>query len=87
MFDTLERASETIDRDMMASHTLRASITLKGIGLHTGQPVKMTIVPAPTGTGILFRRADLLKSVGPAGQAADLERVSVRAVASTVTAT
>jgi len=30
-----------------------------GVGLHSGAPVKLRILPAPAGTGILFRRADL----------------------------
>lgn len=31
---------------------------LEGIGLHTGRPQRMTLRPAPPGTGILFRRPD-----------------------------
>lgn len=30
-----------------------------GVGLHSGAPVKLRILPAPAGTGILFRRVDL----------------------------
>jgi UDP-3-O-[3-hydroxymyristoyl] N-acetylglucosamine deacetylase len=30
-----------------------------GIGLHSGAPVAMRILPAPSGTGIVFRRTDL----------------------------
>ena len=30
-----------------------------GIGLHSGAPVSIRILPAPTGTGIIFRRTDL----------------------------
>ncbi len=39
--------------------TLRQEIHLEGIGLHTGYPVKVTLVPAPANTGIVFRRTDL----------------------------
>ena len=39
--------------------TLRDRIRLEGIGLHTGYPVHMTLVPAPQDTGIRFRRTDL----------------------------
>ncbi len=39
--------------------TLRNRIQLDGIGLHTGYPVQMTMVPAPPNTGIIFRRTDL----------------------------
>jgi UDP-3-O-[3-hydroxymyristoyl] N-acetylglucosamine deacetylase len=34
-------------------------VELKGIGLHSGAPVAMRILPAPSGTGIIFRRTDL----------------------------
>src|SRR6201994_3589634 len=31
----------------------------QGIGLHSGAPVSLQILPAPAGTGIIFRRVDL----------------------------
>ena len=39
--------------------TLREEIRFKGIGLHTGYSVQLTLVPAPPDTGIRFRRTDL----------------------------
>jgi UDP-3-O-[3-hydroxymyristoyl] N-acetylglucosamine deacetylase len=39
--------------------TIRASAECKGIGLHSGAPVQLRILPAPSGTGIVFRRIDL----------------------------
>jgi len=30
-----------------------------GVGLHSGAPVKLRLLPAPAGTGIIFRRVDL----------------------------
>jgi UDP-3-O-[3-hydroxymyristoyl] N-acetylglucosamine deacetylase len=39
--------------------TLRDQILFEGIGLHTGYPVRMTLLPAPPATGIVFRRTDL----------------------------
>lgn len=39
--------------------TIKSSITCEGIGLHTGKPVKMTLKPAPAGTGVVFVRTDL----------------------------
>lgn len=39
--------------------TVRDTIQFKGIGLHTGYPVQMTLVPAPPESGIRFRRTDL----------------------------
>lgn len=43
----------------MYERTLAASIHFDGVGLHTGQPVSMEVVPAPAGTGVVFRRVDL----------------------------
>jgi UDP-3-O-[3-hydroxymyristoyl] N-acetylglucosamine deacetylase len=39
--------------------TLRRKVHFKGIGLHTGYQVNLTLVPAPPDTGIRFRRTDL----------------------------
>ncbi|WP_151115587.1 UDP-3-O-acyl-N-acetylglucosamine deacetylase [Hypericibacter adhaerens] len=39
--------------------TLCNSVSCSGIGLHSGRPVRMTIHPAPAGSGIRFRRTDL----------------------------
>ena len=38
--------------------TLRRPVKLTGIGLHTGYDVNMSLIPAPAGTGLIFRRAD-----------------------------
>lgn len=40
-------------------HTLKAALTLNGIGLHSGAPVTMTIRPAPADHGLVFVRADV----------------------------
>jgi UDP-3-O-[3-hydroxymyristoyl] N-acetylglucosamine deacetylase len=39
--------------------TIRADIDFRGIGLHSGAEVFMRLVPAPAGSGIVFRRTDL----------------------------
>jgi UDP-3-O-[3-hydroxymyristoyl] N-acetylglucosamine deacetylase len=39
--------------------TLRERRHVDGIGLHTGYPVHLELVPAPQNTGIVFRRTDL----------------------------
>lgn len=39
--------------------TLRSRVQLDGIGLHTGYPVHLELVPAAENTGIVFRRTDL----------------------------
>ncbi len=44
---------------MHAQRTLRRSISCAGIGLHSGRKVTLSLKPAPAGSGIRFRRADL----------------------------
>lgn len=44
---------------MIKQRTLKNSIKATGIGLHTGQKVYMTLMPAPINSGIVFRRTDL----------------------------
>src|SRR5499427_285690 len=39
--------------------TVRTPVECKGIGLHSGAPVTLRILPAPAGTGVVFRRVDL----------------------------
>jgi UDP-3-O-[3-hydroxymyristoyl] N-acetylglucosamine deacetylase/3-hydroxyacyl-[acyl-carrier-protein] dehydratase len=40
-------------------HTVKSAISLPGVGLHTGEPVTMTLKPANPGFGIRFQRIDL----------------------------
>ena len=44
---------------MQFQQTLKKSYSFEGKGLHAGRYAKMTISPAPTDTGIRFRRTDL----------------------------
>jgi UDP-3-O-[3-hydroxymyristoyl] N-acetylglucosamine deacetylase len=39
--------------------TIRSSVTFKGVGLHSGRPVRMTLHPAAASFGIWFRRVDV----------------------------
>ena len=39
--------------------TLKAPVTFDGVGLHSGQPARMTIRPASAEHGIWFRRSDI----------------------------
>ena len=39
--------------------TIRRTISCKGIGLHSGEKVSVSLKPGPVGTGIVFRRTDL----------------------------
>src|SRR5437667_921266 len=43
---------------MDLQQTIRARVSLAGIGLHSGVPVRMAVSPAAADTGILFRAAD-----------------------------
>src|SRR5258707_14734582 len=43
---------------MDLQQTLRQPVKLAGIGLHSGEPVEMTVSPAGADTGILFRATD-----------------------------
>jgi UDP-3-O-[3-hydroxymyristoyl] N-acetylglucosamine deacetylase len=38
--------------------TLRTSVSIEGVGLHSGHPVRARFRPAPAGQGIVFRRMD-----------------------------
>lgn len=42
-----------------AQQTIERPVALSGLGLHTGAVVQMQLLPAPAGTGLLFKRTDL----------------------------
>lgn len=44
---------------VLQQQTLGRSVSYSGIGLHSGNSVNMTFLPAAIGTGIVFRRVDL----------------------------
>lgn len=56
----------------MQQRTLAKAMTATGVGLHSGEPVRLTIRPAPIGHGIVFVRSDVAS--------APLIRVSAAAV-------
>ncbi|MGC2209519.1 MAG: UDP-3-O-acyl-N-acetylglucosamine deacetylase, partial [Candidatus Korobacteraceae bacterium] len=39
--------------------TIRSAVECSGIGLHSGVAVRMRIMPASSGSGVIFRRTDL----------------------------
>ena len=43
----------------MKRRTINANINYEGIGLHKGENIKMNLIPAASGTGIIFKRVDL----------------------------
>ena len=44
---------------MFRQRTLKAAVRASGVGLHSGQRVELTILPAPVDSGIVFRRIDM----------------------------
>jgi UDP-3-O-[3-hydroxymyristoyl] N-acetylglucosamine deacetylase len=44
---------------LIHEQTIRGPVECEGVGLHSGAPVHLRILPAPTGSGIIFRRTDL----------------------------
>ena len=48
---------------MLAQRTLTNSIKAAGIGLHSGDPISLSLIPAPPNTGIVFRRIDTTPEV------------------------
>ncbi|MCL6481437.1 MAG: UDP-3-O-acyl-N-acetylglucosamine deacetylase [Firmicutes bacterium] len=44
---------------MVYQTTIARPVEIAGIGLHTAVPARLRLVPAPAGTGIVFRRTDL----------------------------
>ena len=48
---------------MVKQRTLKNSVHATGVGLHTGERVKLTLSPAPANSGIVFRRMDVVPVV------------------------
>ncbi|MGH1373824.1 MAG: UDP-3-O-acyl-N-acetylglucosamine deacetylase [Cellvibrionaceae bacterium] len=44
---------------MIKQRTLKNAIRATGVGLHTGDKIYLTLLPAPVDSGIVFRRVDL----------------------------
>jgi UDP-3-O-[3-hydroxymyristoyl] N-acetylglucosamine deacetylase/3-hydroxyacyl-[acyl-carrier-protein] dehydratase len=44
---------------VLHQQTLRQAASFSGVGLHSGNPVNMTFLPAPPNYGVRFRRVDL----------------------------
>ncbi len=54
-----ERKATLLAHRLQFEQTIRAAVEFCGIGIHSGAPVEMRLLPAPAGAGILFRRTDL----------------------------
>jgi len=44
---------------MVKQRTLKSSVSVTGVGLHSGEKVTLGLRPAPVNTGIVFRRVDM----------------------------
>src|ERR1700754_710756 len=44
---------------MHFEQTIASPVSFSGVGLHSGAPVSMRLLPATAGSGIVFRRTDL----------------------------
>ncbi|HVM78124.1 MAG TPA: UDP-3-O-acyl-N-acetylglucosamine deacetylase [Stellaceae bacterium] len=66
---------------VLPQKTIRAAMPCRGVGVHTGARVSMTLHPADTGTGIVFRRSDR----GGATIAADWRNVQESPLCTTLT--
>ena len=72
---------------MLNQQTLNRPATFSGIGLHSGNRVNMTILPAPANSGVRFRRVDLegrpeiearVENVGETNRSTTLARGNVK---------
>ena len=46
---------------ILSQKTISKKISFQGIGVHTGEKVKINILPSEANTGIVFKRIDLKK--------------------------
>ena len=56
---TCHLAPRFVQSDVLNQQTLNRPATFSGIGLHSGNRVNMTLLPAPGNSGVRFRRVDL----------------------------
>jgi UDP-3-O-[3-hydroxymyristoyl] N-acetylglucosamine deacetylase len=51
--------SSSLSNNPQLEHTIHTPLDFQGVGLHSGAAVSMRLIPAPAGSGIVFRRSDL----------------------------
>jgi len=59
---TGQTVPETVS-SLWTQQTLKSRIPCVGIGVHSGRRVSLTLLPAPAGHGIVFRRTDLNRDI------------------------
>lgn len=57
LFNT--KTAENVNADLPKQTTLKNPIHCSGQGVHSGNKVSMRLLPAPAGTGIIFKRTDI----------------------------
>lgn len=57
--ETISRLNQK-DENTIYQKTISTPITCSGIGLHSGIPVSIKLLPSKTNTGIIFKRVDLI---------------------------
>ncbi|HEX3467075.1 MAG TPA: UDP-3-O-acyl-N-acetylglucosamine deacetylase [Candidatus Elarobacter sp.] len=62
---------------MQYQTTLRDAIAFEGVGLHTGAPARVRVVPAPAGHGLRFRVDDAIEFPARADYVVDTVRCTV----------
>ncbi|MEZ5651004.1 MAG: UDP-3-O-acyl-N-acetylglucosamine deacetylase [Burkholderiaceae bacterium] len=67
---------------MLRQRTVKSVIRTQGVGLHSGQRVDLSLLPAPPDSGVVFRRTDLTPAVEIRASA---EAVNETTMASTLT--
>ena len=55
--------TKTNSEFLSCQQTICFPVDVTGVGLHTGQPIHMRLLPAGPGSGVIFRRVDLKKTV------------------------
>jgi len=59
-FQTLAKVGRTLfNAQVLQQQTLNRAVSYTGVGLHSGNRVAMTFLPAPPNSGLRFRRVDL----------------------------
>ena len=48
-----------LNNPMVKQRTLKSSVTVTGVGLHSGEKVTLTLRPGAVNSGIVFRRVDV----------------------------
>jgi UDP-3-O-[3-hydroxymyristoyl] N-acetylglucosamine deacetylase len=65
---------------MFLQRTIRKRVEVEGVGLHTGEKVKLTFCPAPEDTGIYFVRSDMSGSPAISTRAEFVQATSLATV-------